>query len=220
MKSSGHRNRPRFITLLALFFGGVVTLATSEAPAGFGSSGESVIWNGERQLLEVQIAPVEDRLAPFDYNGDHHLALVMPRIAVDELSSVRWSLQMPLADGEPFSSDGGFVDIENQREADDGLRYGTVRVVLGRFCTDGELAADGCLPCRLSVGCTFSLALDRCHPPPVGEGDSSAELVIQRDSGASFVNRCMVASEMNRCDKLDSWISLETRPLEPGLCDP
>jgi hypothetical protein len=222
MKSSAPSSRPRFITLLALLCGGLVTVATSPTRGSNGSSAVPVQWSGERQLLQVQIAPLEDRIASFDYDGSLRLELKIHRIDQERVGSVRWSLDMPLADGEPFSRSGGFTTTEGREVADNGKTYGEVRLVLGRLCTDGELAADGCLPCRVSTGCTFSLALDRCHPHPNAdeEGANNAELVILRDNDETFQNHCPEDSDSQPCDKLDDWITLETRPLEPSLCDP
>jgi hypothetical protein len=209
---------PRATTVLALGCIALVTVATSPGGGHSGESAANANFSGERQRLEVQILPVEDRLAPFSYDGSHHLQLRVYMIDIREVSGMRWSASLTEPDSEPLLFDGGFLPDGEQVTEDDGVTYGDPVATIGRLCTAGERAADGCLPCGLEKGCTLTVEFDRCHPHGSADGDTSVEVRIVRADGSAFENECAEGDDATPCRALDEWLSLESGPAEAGLC--
>ena len=212
------RRYPRATTVLALLCTGFVTVATSPDNWTGGSSTDNVRFSGENQRLELDIAPVEDRLLPFDYDGSLHLQVLVYTIAQGAVEGMRWSLSLPVQGGEPLVSNGAFVVDGEQVTEDDGVTYGDPVARIGRLCAAGESSESGCLPCGIDNACSLIIEIDRCHPHSDADGETSAEVMIVRADGSSFNNDCERDGDRAPCDSLDDWMSLEPSALDVSLC--
>jgi hypothetical protein len=209
---------PRATTAIALLCAGFVTIATSQDNWTGGSSTENIDFSGENQRLELDIAPVEDRLSPFDYDGSLHLEVLVYTIAQGAVDDMRWSLNLPVQDGESFVLNGAFVVDGEQVTEDDGVTYGDPVARIGRLCAAGESSISGCLPCGIDNACSLVIEIDRCHPRSDEDGKTSAEVRIVRADGSSFNNDCERDGDRAPCDSLDAWMSLESSALDVSLC--
>ena len=139
-------------------------------------------------------------------------------IAQGAVEGMRWSLSLPVPDGEPLVLNGAFVVDGEQVTEDDGVTYGNPVARIGRLCAAGESSLSGCLPCGIDNACSLVIEIDRCHPHPEADRGTWAEVMIVRADGSSFNNDCERDGDRAPCDSLDAWMSLESRALDVSLC--
>jgi hypothetical protein len=209
---------PRASTALAIVCAAFVTVATSQARGGSGQSSVNIEFMSENQRIELDIAPVEDRLAPFDYQGGHHLEVKVYTIDQDAVDGMRWTLSLPVEGEEPLFLDGVFAVSGEQVTEEDGKTYGDPIARIGRLCAAAESAITGCLPCAIDRGCSLVLQIDRCHPLTEDAGRTWVEVGIVRDDGSTYNNECPDGTDFGPCIALDGWMSAEHSPLDAPLC--
>lgn len=211
------QSRPSRLTYFLLFLAGAATLGTLKQDYSSSRSSEYTEWpRGEsRQRLTVTLAPVEDRLASFNYSGDLHLQLTVKFVQDIRAADARWALTMDTPTGDPLSLSGGFPEFGGDVGTEDnGDITGDAIVRVGKLCPNNQPPTDGCLPCL--GGCTLTLDADRCHP--VGDHIESSEIKIARDDGSRFEARCEDGDNQQPCDDLRGWLSVEGQPLTNTIC--
>jgi len=211
------RRRVPWLNVVLLLLAAAVNMATLKQEGGdnHGEASAEVEWlswnNQHRQRLTVTILPVDDRLAPFDYNGSIYLQVVLEDVLDSVATLPRWTVSVVTSEGEFWALGGGFSSLA---EADGSTH--DIGAQVGRLCEDTETADDGCIPCSASTGCVLTVEVDFCYT--VGDHTVQAKVALTEANGLPFSLTCEEDTDSEPCTKLRDWVDAVGVLSEPGLC--
>ena len=193
----------------------LASVATLAADGSNGRSSVSESWTGPAKSFFVNVAPVEDRLNSFEYDGPLYIDLEVGNILENSVNSIRWTLTMEIEGEEGFVKSGGFAfDSYNGQEDGRGF-YGDADSRVGRLCED-ENETDGCIPCFVEDGCQFTVSVDLCY----ADSSTRKELSVRmtQEDGSKFYLSCNDDKDITPCQRLSDWLAMEELSTSESLC--
>ena len=207
------------LNMILLILAALVNMATLKSEGGDnrGESSGEVDWlswkDQHRQSLTVTILPVEDRLAPLDYEGPLYLQVSLTQVP-DRFTAVpRWAARMMSSEGDAWTANG---DFPTRIEAEDEAKVYDISGQIGRLCADGETMKDDCIPCYASAGCVVNVDVDFCYT--VGDSTVEAIVALTDSEGQPFSLTCPENTDSEPCTRLRDWVDVSGVSSEPGLC--
>lgn len=165
-------------------------------------------WAGEARTFELTVINGEGLVPNYDPSLVHYMDFKIYDLPLDASTGARWTLRVE--GNDTFSMEGGFTI-----EEEDG--WAEISVDAGTVCTPNEDVESGCIPCSLTEGCVMFIEVDLCQALPLPE-DVYIRVYI-RPQEHEYEVRCHKDDDQKPCDLLDSWLTMESTPLEDSLCD-
>ena len=208
--------RPPLVNIILVIIVALASLATLASDGISGQSSASMSWIGKGHQFMITMAPVEDRLQGFEYDGALYLDLDVENIIETSVDKIRWTLNIETERAEGYFKSGGFTfDHYNGQEDSRGL-YGNAITRIGPLCQNQEDPIEECIPCDMDEGCNLTINVDLCYPD--SSNRKSFSVRITREDSSKFYRSCNDTSDVSSCRELSEWLDIEGIPLEMNLC--
>ena len=166
--------------------------------------------------MVVTVAPMEERLAVFDYDGPFHVTFVVRAVPEVEAPAARWSFRIVEAGQNVWVREGQFVLGGEMYYEDDGSLAGDLMADVGVICEPDQTEEEDCVPCDLEVGCNIEIDFDRCVA--VGDEATMADLIMGPADREPLFIKCEEGEDETPCHYLDAWLESDSRPTSAMLC--
>ena len=207
---------PPLVNVILICIVAFTSLATLASGGPSGQSSVNVNWKGQGRSVLITVAPVENRLDNFDYNGALYLDLDLDNVVEKSVDQLTWTLKMETESSEEFFKSGGFSFEDYNGQEDDRGLYGNAMARLGPLCTDKDDSREGCIPCMIEEGCAFTINVDLCYPDSSTRKSLSTR--IAQEDGSKFYLSCSDMPDTEPCGLLSEWLEAEALPLTENLC--
>ena len=172
-------------------------------------------WNGEASTLTVQVLSAEELIPNFDISATHRVRIDVGDLPVDDIDMPLWTLKVEGQDS--FYRKGSFVtDNQGGYRNEDNMEMNDIEADLGTICSAEQTEDTECIPCSLTEGCTFLIDIDLCQTLPLE--DVSIRIYIEADN-INYKVTCHKSEDQTLCQQVDSWMVMESTPLEESLCE-
>ena len=216
MVNRSHKQRVSKLNIVLLLLSCVASLATLAPDYNNGRPRATLYgWNGEASTLTVQVLSAEELIPNFDISATHRVRIDISDIPADNVDRALWTLKVEGQDS--FYRKGSFLpDNQDGYDYEDNIKMNEMEADLGTICSAEQTEDTECIPCSLTEGCTFSIDIDLCQTLPLE--DISIMIYIEADN-ISYEVTCHKSEDQTLCQQVDSWMVMESTPLEESLCE-
>ena len=216
MNTPNQKYRPSKLIIMLLGCVAATTIATSAIPGSNGRTRTQIDWRGPSQRMMVTVAPIEDRLDVFGYEGPFHITLKLRSVPQTEAAKARWSFDVSGSEDDSNVRAGEFIFGGEVYSEDDGSVTGDLIAPIGVICQAGFEVGEDCITCDLTTGCVFEIDVDRCHP--VGDEFHDMDLIVGPPGGQALELSCDEDLDEEPCRRIARWLESEAEPTDAVLC--